>query len=192
MMTSRRGVRQGEQSRADGFPKLVEVATRKIGTAYTAAEEGVAGENPALNGSVKTHTSFGMTRRADHLQNALTHFDFLIIFQIHIGLIDVADRLESQPYRLTFGLGEIEMGVRMGSHGNVIAALHGVVANHMIHMAVGVNHHQRLQLMTIDEAKQTVFLRRRRASRIDDDTLLGLIVNEIGVLPERVENKRFK
>ena len=187
-----RFVRQGEQSGADGLAKLIEVTAWEVSAAYTAAEKGIAGEDPALNGSVKTHTPFGMTRRADHLQNTLSHFDLLVILQIHIRLIDVADRLESQPHRLALGLDEVVMGVGMGRNGNVIATFHGVVADHMIHMAVGVDHHQRLHPMTVDKAEQTVFLRRRRASRIDDDTLLGLIVNEIGVLTERVENKRFK
>ena len=150
-------VGQGEQPCADGLAKLAEVATGKVGATYAAAEQGVASEDPTLSWSIETNASSGMTWSANHLQNAIPHLNNLIIPQILVGQVNVADGLHPKPHRLALGLSEISMGVGMCRHRNAIAMFHGFVAYHMIHVPMGVNHHQRLQLMTVDKAKQTVF-----------------------------------
>ena len=150
-------VGQGEQPCSDGLTKLVEVATGKVGATYATAEKGIASEDPTLSWSIEANASSGMTWSANHLQNAIPHLNYLIILQILVGQVNVADGLHPKPHRLALGLSEIRMSVGMCRHGDAIAMLHGFVAYHMIHVSMGVDHHQRLQLMTVNKAKQTVF-----------------------------------
>lgn len=186
-------VGKGKKPCTNGLAKLFEVATREVGATDAAAEQRVTSEDPALDGCVEANASSGMAWGANHLQNTFANFDFLIIPQILVRKVDVAHGLHSKPYRLTLGLPKISMRVGMCRHRDAVAMLHGFVPHHMIHMSMGVDHHQRLQLMTVDEAKQTVFFRRGRTSGINDDTFTSFfITDDIGVFTEWVENKRVQ
>ena len=182
-------VRQGEQTRAYGLAKLIEIAARQVGAPDASAEKGIAREDPTFCRSIKTDASTSMTRRANHLQNAIANPNLFIILQLHIGKVYVSDRLKTQPNCLTLGLREIGMRIRMCCHRDAVATFHGTVAHHMIHMTMGIDDHQRLQLMTVKITKEAVFLFVSGTSRIHNNTFLGFIIYYIGVFPERIEHK---
>ena len=184
-------VGKGKQSGTDGFAKFLEIATGEVGTAHTTAKECVACEHPAFNRSIEADATPGMTRRTEYFQDTLTNLDLLAVLQIQLGEVDITHRLHSKPNRLALGLNHIWMRVWMRCNGNAIATLHGIVARHMIHMAMGVDRHQRLQLMTVNETEQTVFLGRRRTTRVDNDTFLYFFIPyHIGVFRKRIEHQR--
>ena len=186
-------VRQGVQTCSDRLVELLEITAGKVGATHATTEKRIAREDPSFDGGIEADTPFGVTRGANHLQDAIAHFDFLVIFQSHIRKVDVADRLHSKPYRLALGLDNIGMRVGMCRNSNTTATFHGIVAHHMIDVAMGINNHQRLQLMAVKETIQTVFLLLRNTSGVDDDTFPSLfVINDKSVFIEGIENKRIQ
>ena len=163
-------VGKAEQPCTYRLAELLKIASGKVGATHAAAKESVTGEDPALNGSVKAHAAPCMARSADNFKNASPYLNLLIILQIDIRQVNVANRLKTQPHRLSLGLNNIRMRVGMCRHRNAITTLDGVVANHVIDMTMGINDFQRLQPMTVDKSEKTVFFHGVGASRINNDT----------------------
>ena len=81
----------------------------------------------------------------------------------------------------------------MRRHGDAVTLFHSRVAYNMVDVSVRVDDHQRLEAVAVDVAKEFVLLALVGATRVDDDTFLGVVVvNDIGVFREGIEDKGIK
>ena len=168
---------------------MPEVAASEVGAPNAAIEKRIACEDPALDFGIKTDAASGMARRANHLQSALPHFDDFVVFQVNVGQRKLAIRRKAEPRAVTFGLNEVRLCVGMRRHWDAITLFHGFVADDMIHVAMRVDGHQRLQLVAVDETEQAVFLSFVGAARVDDDTFLGVVVKDVSVFRKWIEDE---
>ena len=188
-------VGQAEQAFLDAGDEGLVVATGQVGAAYAAAEERVAGEDPAFDFSIEADAAPCVARRANHLQSALPYLDKLAVGktrvrQVHAGF---AFFRKAQPSRVTLGLSVVVVHIGMCGHLDTITALHHIIAHHMVDMAVCVDNHQRIEPVTVDEAEEAVSLVGRGATGIDDKAFFGVVViNDVGVFGKRVENEGFE
>lgn len=186
-------IRQSEQTVSNGLTEFHEVATGKVSPSDTATEKGITGQNPTLNRSVEADTTSSMTRSANHFQNTIAYFNLFIILQVKIGQVYVTYRLKTQPHRLPFGLNKIRLYIGMRRHRDAIPTLHCIITHHMVDMTMRINDLQRLQLMAVDEAEETIFFDIIGAPWIDNDTLPRCLVPYyIGIFRKMIENKRIQ
>ena len=173
--------------------KLLVVATWEVGAADAAAEERVSREHPTLDFGIETYTAHGMAWRADDLEGALPHLDDLAIFQIDIGKVAVTQKRHPKHSRLLPRTKEVVLHIRMRRHFDTVTLFHRDVTHDMVDMAMRIDSHQRLEAMAVDETEEFVFLACIRATRIDDDTFLGiLVIDNISVFRKGIEDKRFE
>lgn len=186
-------VGQAEQAFFDASDERLKVAARKVGAAYAAAEERVACEDPALNLSIEADTSFSVSGGTDDLQSAFTHLDAFTVFQEAVRQLAFAGAKQPEHRGMLLRMEEVVFHIGMSRHGDAVFPLDGGIAKDMVDVAVGVDDHQRLQPMAVDEAEELVLLVWGRAAGINDEALFGVVViNNVGVFGKRVENKGFK
>ena len=186
-------VGKAEQALADALAELLVVAASEVGAAYAAAEERVAGEDPALDFGIEADAAIGMAGRTNHFQSAFPYLDDFVVFQPFVGQLASAVESQSEEARLPFGAKEIVFHALVRRHGNVVLFLDGRVANDMVDVAVGADDHQRFEAVAVDEAEELVFLACRGAARVDDDAFLGVVVvNDKGVFREGIEDDLFE
>ena len=183
-------VGQAEQALADAFAKLFVVAARKVGAPDAAAEERVAGEDPAFHLGVEAHAATGMAGRANHLQGALPYLDDFAVFQVVVGHLDFSCpfRHYSEPHGVAFGLSEIGLHVGVRRHLYIVVLFDGGIAYDMVDVAMRAN-----EAVAVDEAEELVFLACRGAARVDDDAFEGVfVVNDVGAFREGIEDEGFE
>ena len=182
-----------EQALDDVGAELLVVAPREVGAANAAAEERVAGEDPPFDFGVEADAAHGMARRADDLQGALSHLDNLAVLKVAVRQLAVDHKRQPEHLRLLTRTEKVVFHVGMRRHGDAVTLLHCRVAHNMVDVAVRVDNHQRLEAVAVDVAKEFVLLALVRATRVDDDAFLGIVVvNDIGVFREGIENERIK
>ena len=98
-------VRKAKKVLLDAMEKRFVISTGKIGAADAAAEECVAGENPAFNLGIEAYATLGMTWRADNLKGTLPHFDNVAVLQVVVRHVKTTFRRKSKPSSLLFGMG---------------------------------------------------------------------------------------
>ena len=185
-------VGKAEQALADALAELLVVAASEVGAAYAAAEERVAGEDPALDFGIEAHAATGMAGRANHLQGAVAHLDELSVLQVDVGKRELAIGRESEPCAVTLGLHHVLLHVRVCRHLDIVAFLDGGIAYDMVDVAVCADDHQGLEAVAVDEAEKLVFLARRGAARVDDDAFESVfVVNDVSVFREGIEDEGF-
>lgn len=186
-------VGQAEEAFPDACAERFVIAALQVGAPNAAIEERVAGEHPAFDFGIEAYAAFGVAGRANHLQGTFPNLDDFVVFQESVGHFASAVEGHSEEARLPLGAKELVFHALVGRHGNAVSLLDGGIAENMVDMAMRVDGHQRLEPLAVDEAKKLIFLARRGAAGVDDDTFLGrVVVNDIGVFRERIENELFE
>lgn len=174
-------IRKGKQSFTDTPQQCLMIATGQIRTANAFVKQYVAADDELLFPAIKAKAARRMTGRQDRLQ-------FVIAKGDNITVIDKMQRTavicEVQPPHLAGcrGKGKHLFFEGMEVQFQAVAAMHPVVSEHMVQMAVGIDKPDRLETLIADELLQLFLLGGKIATRIDDEGLFPVVPEYISVL----------
>ena len=186
-------VGQAEKAAFDAFAQLSIVATSEVGAPDAAAEECVAGEDPALQFGIEADAALGVAGRADDLKRAVADLDDVAVVKEVVGQLEFA--VERQPEKLRLLLGAHIVGLRLAVRRplDAITTLDSGVAKDVVDVAMRADNQNGLQPMAVDEAKEFALLGGVGAARVDDEAFLGVVVvNDVGVFRKRIEDEGFE
>lgn len=186
-------VGQVEQTFLDALDEGRITASGEVGATYAAAEECVAGEDPAFDLGIKADAAFSVAWGTDDLQGALPYFDDFSVLQVVVGQFALTIEMHSEHHGMMARTNEIVFHIRMRRHRDTITPLDGRIADDMVDVAVGTDDHQRLQPMAVDKAEELVFFSNIGTASIYDDAFLGVvIIDDVGIFRKGIEDKRIE
>jgi hypothetical protein len=170
-------VREGKKTVVDGGNELAGVASGKVGAAYGASEEGVAGKEEGLLGEVEADAALGVAGSMEDGTGEAGDGDDLVVIEGVIGVGDFRGR-DAEPCGLDihhFDQGKVELVIENGCSGELLEAL---CTGNMVDVGVGDDDlldGEGVPLECGDDAGDVV-------ARVDDDGLMGGFVAEDGAV----------
>ena len=170
--------------------QLLPRATFKIGASYAHTEQRVTREQHLFGFTIERDPTRGVSRRMEHTQLMTSKSDDIAIGKeaadrwcgVIVGYVKEIGRLFGHISSQEF---VFSMQFRLESE----CLVNSIISEAVIQMAVGAKQVHRLQVPVVQVSHDGLALTIEEGTTVDDDTLLGLITDNIGILLKQIELK---